>query len=93
MDSLYLLIPLAILLVGLAVGLLFWAVKSGQYDDLEKRLAEGPAVLRPLGGLGHRHAPGLEPDQDHAVEAVVALDDLVGHPPDGSTDVVGVHDL
>jgi len=35
MDSLYLLIPLAILLVGLAVALLFWAVKSGQYDDLE----------------------------------------------------------
>jgi cbb3-type cytochrome oxidase maturation protein len=35
MDSLYLLIPLATILVGLAVGLLFWAVKSGQYDDLE----------------------------------------------------------
>lgn len=35
MDSLYLLIPLAVILVGLAVGLLFWAVKSGQYDDLE----------------------------------------------------------
>lgn len=35
MDSLYLLIPLAVILVGLAVALLFWAVRSGQYDDLD----------------------------------------------------------
>lgn len=35
MDSLYLLIPLAAILVAIAVRLLFWAVKSGQYDDLE----------------------------------------------------------
>jgi cbb3-type cytochrome oxidase maturation protein len=35
MDSLYLLIPLAVILVGIAIALLFWAVKSGQYDDLE----------------------------------------------------------
>lgn len=35
MDSLYLLIPLAAILVALAVRLLFWAVKSGQYDDLD----------------------------------------------------------
>ena len=44
-------------------------------------------------GLGHQHAAGLQPDEDHVVEAVVALDDLVGHPPDGPADVVGVHDL
>ncbi len=35
MDSLYLLIPLAIILVALAVWALFWAVRSGQYDDLD----------------------------------------------------------
>lgn len=35
MDSLYLLIPLAVILVGLAVWALFWAVRSGQYDDLD----------------------------------------------------------
>lgn len=34
MDSLYLLIPLAVILVALAVWALFWAVRSGQYDDL-----------------------------------------------------------
>jgi cbb3-type cytochrome oxidase maturation protein len=42
MVSLYLLIPLAILLVVIAVGLLFWAVKSGQYDDLN---TEGRRIL------------------------------------------------
>lgn len=35
MNSLYLLIPLAVILVALAIWALFWAVKSGQYDDLD----------------------------------------------------------
>ncbi len=38
MEVLYYLIPLSLILVALAVGVFFWAVKSGQYDDLE-----GPA--------------------------------------------------
>lgn len=38
MSILYLLIPLSLLLLGLAVAVFFWAVKSGQFDDLE-----GPA--------------------------------------------------
>ena len=38
LSILYLLIPLSLLLVGLAVAIFFWAVKSGQFDDLE-----GPA--------------------------------------------------
>jgi len=32
---LYLLIPLGLLLLGLAVGAFFWAVKNGQFDDLD----------------------------------------------------------
>lgn len=35
MNILYLLIPLGLLLVGIAVLVFFWAVGSGQYDDLE----------------------------------------------------------
>ncbi|VUD52359.1 hypothetical protein TDB9533_01614 [Thalassocella blandensis] len=35
MESLYLLIPLAIVIVAIAVGVFFWAVKSGQFDDLD----------------------------------------------------------
>ena len=38
MESLYLLIPLALVLVALIVWALLWAIRSGQFDDLE-----GPA--------------------------------------------------
>jgi cbb3-type cytochrome oxidase maturation protein len=34
-SILYLLIPLALLLLGLAVWAFFWAVGSGQFDDLD----------------------------------------------------------
>lgn len=36
MDVLYLLIPLSLVLVALIGGVLYWAIRSGQYDDLEK---------------------------------------------------------
>jgi len=32
---LYLLIPLGLLLLGLAIAAFFWATKSGQFDDLD----------------------------------------------------------
>ncbi len=35
MEILYLLIPLGLLLVGIALAAFAWAVRSGQYDDLE----------------------------------------------------------
>lgn len=38
MDILYLLIPLALILLIIAIGAFVWASKSGQFDDLE-----GPA--------------------------------------------------
>nr|WP_298173530.1 cbb3-type cytochrome oxidase assembly protein CcoS [uncultured Pseudomonas sp.] len=38
MPALYILIPVAIVLVAFAIWLFFWAVDSGQYDDLD-----GPA--------------------------------------------------
>ena len=38
MEILYLLVPLAMLLVAVIVAIFFWAVRSGQFDDLE-----GPA--------------------------------------------------
>ncbi len=42
---------------------------------------------------GQPDAAGLETDDHHLVESVVALDDLVGHAPHGPTDVVGAHHL
>ena len=38
MEILYLLIPLSLLLVALIVWIFLWAVRSGQFDDME-----GPA--------------------------------------------------
>jgi cbb3-type cytochrome oxidase maturation protein len=35
MSAIYILIPIAIVLVGFAIWLFFWAVDSGQYDDLD----------------------------------------------------------
>ena len=35
MNILYLLIPLGLILLGLAVAAFFWAVRSGQFDDLD----------------------------------------------------------
>ena len=35
MKIIYVMIPLAIVLVGLAIWALVWAIRSGQFDDLE----------------------------------------------------------
>lgn len=38
MESLYLLIPMSLLVVALIVFILYWSVRNGQFEDLE-----GPA--------------------------------------------------
>ena len=38
MDIIYLLLPIALVIVIIIIGVFFWAVKSDQFDDLE-----GPA--------------------------------------------------
>lgn len=35
MSMLYVLIPLAVVLLAIAVWALLWAIKNGQFDDLE----------------------------------------------------------
>lgn len=59
MSIALLLIPLALLLLVVAVGAFFWAVDSGQFDDLKAagsmaleedaadRYTTGPAVAKP----------------------------------------------
>ncbi len=36
MDSIYVLIPVTVLLLGIAVAAYLWSVSSGQFDDLDK---------------------------------------------------------
>ncbi|WP_041522863.1 cbb3-type cytochrome oxidase assembly protein CcoS [Gilvimarinus agarilyticus] len=35
MDSLYFLIPIALIFVVIAIRILLWAINSGQYDNLD----------------------------------------------------------
>ena len=35
MESLYLLIPGALIFIAIAVKILFWAINNGQYDNLD----------------------------------------------------------
>lgn len=42
MSIIYVLIPLAIIIVAIAIGVFFWAVKSNQFDDLERH---GSSIL------------------------------------------------
>ncbi len=55
MEVLYFLIPLALVLVLVIVWAFFWAIRSGQFDDLE-----GPAhlVLLDRDEPSCRDAPG-----------------------------------
>jgi cbb3-type cytochrome oxidase maturation protein len=44
MDSLYLLLPLSVLLVLALIGVFAWALNAGQFEDLERegwRIVEG----------------------------------------------------
>ena len=42
MVSLFLLIPISLVLIGLLVWILNWSIKSGQFDDLD---GPGEAIL------------------------------------------------
>lgn len=42
MSIIYILIPIAVLLTGIGIYLFFWAVKTEQFDDLEK---QGMSIL------------------------------------------------
>jgi cbb3-type cytochrome oxidase maturation protein len=53
---LYILIPLALMLLAVAVWALIWAIRSGQFDDLE---SHGWSVV-----LDDDQRPPPDPDED-----------------------------
>jgi len=68
MDILYLLIPLAVVVMIIALAGFLWAVKSGQFDDLEgpaHRILmddDDPRIPRPpAGSRGTAEARKLKP--------------------------------
>jgi cbb3-type cytochrome oxidase maturation protein len=54
MDSLYLLLPMSVLLILALIGLFAWALEGGQFEDLEH---EGLRVLEAEGEPGVAMAP------------------------------------
>jgi cbb3-type cytochrome oxidase maturation protein len=42
MDILYLLVPLSVVLVFVVIGLFWWALHAGQFDNIER---EGGRIL------------------------------------------------
>lgn len=64
MPALYILIPIAVVLVGIAIWVFFWAVNSGQFDDLD-----GPAHSILFDDDDPKHKAGISeagksPEQD-----------------------------
>lgn len=58
MESLYFLVPIALIFVAIALRFLFWALNSGQYDNLdteahrilfdEDRMVDSPVQSEPF---------------------------------------------
>ena len=68
MDSLYLLLPLSVLLVLALIGLFAWALHGGQFDDLERegwRVLEGEKSVSPneTGQVPEADSAELDPAQ------------------------------
>lgn len=67
MSMLYVLIPLALMLLAVAVWALVWAIRSGQFDDLE---SHGWSVV-----LDDDQRPPPEPETAQPVGAGKARDE------------------
>ncbi len=67
MTILYLLIPVSLLFVAVGIGLFIWAVKNGQYEDME-----GPAFRILMDDDDPRIPSARKPDdsadEDESVE-------------------------
>ncbi|MFA5631794.1 MAG: cbb3-type cytochrome oxidase assembly protein CcoS [Porticoccaceae bacterium] len=57
MESFYLFIPLSLITLALVIGVFFWAVNSGQYDDLDR---EADRILFDDQPAPGKDAPGDE---------------------------------
>ena len=63
MNSLMILVPVSLVLLGIAIGAFWWAVRRGQFDDLDTppldmlRDTDGPAP-RPRAMQGNSNANG-----------------------------------
>lgn len=63
MSALMFLIPLSILIVTAGTALLLWAIRNGQYQDLDNRMPDEPAKPQATkaGQTGTDQKPNHEP--------------------------------
>ncbi len=70
MNILYLLIPLGLVLLGIAVWAFMWAVRSGQFEDLEgpahRILMDDDEIAQHRATVQDIQDPDLEPDKDRS---------------------------
>lgn len=64
MSIIYILIPIAILLTSLGIYLFFWAVKTEQFEDLEK---QGMSILFD----GDQQGPPAQENQNNDEKTIV----------------------
>ncbi|SEM98776.1 cytochrome oxidase maturation protein, cbb3-type [Pseudomonas sp. ok272] len=75
MPALYVMIPAALLIVAIAIYIFFWAVDSGQYDDLD-----GPAHSILFDDQDPNHQAAIhEADQPPAVDPAKPTDKAPPH--------------
>lgn len=74
MTILYLLIPLAVGLMAVAIAFFMWTVRSGQYDDLEgpahRILMDDDDPMIPGNRADGDGQPGARPGHDDAADDV-----------------------
>jgi len=71
MESLYFLVPCALIFIAIAVKVLFWAINNGQYDNLDTE------AHRILFDDEKKKSSNLEPPVQDPAEK---LDPKSGHP-------------
>jgi cbb3-type cytochrome oxidase maturation protein len=66
MSIIFVLIPLAVLIVCIAIGVFFWAVKSNQFDDLER---QGYSILFDDDLKKESHANNIEKCKEESLKS------------------------
>jgi cbb3-type cytochrome oxidase maturation protein len=70
METIFVLLPLALLFAGIALALFVWAARSGQFDDLEtpavRILFDDDPVAAPRPGPGESRGEGTPARQAEA---------------------------
>ncbi len=69
MQSFYLLVPIALVLIFFAIKLLFWAINNGQYDDLDTE------AHRILFDDDKKQTPKSAPGKNHSSSEKLKSDD------------------